>query len=179
MPRIQEIPVCMDPSQHGKFSVIRRLEPDTQSVDTALFPYCRLLLCHCARIHFHRDLRASVNIKILPEGMKNTGGAFPAQNRGGPTAQEYRTHTVLRICLSFAFDLPDKCLHIGSFLLLPGRSGQEITVGAFSHTKGYMHIQFQFFFFHHRAPVSPGMPRLNGRFGIPEPISHHPVSAHS
>ena len=148
----QEILISMDSSQIIQFLIIRRLQPQAQTVDAALPVNLQLFHGQCARIGLYGDFCILRNIKALVENCKQLFHQRRRKKGGGSSSHENGNHLIFPEIFTLTVYFFNQLIHIFPVLPLRCGKGQKVAVSALADTKGNMKIQLQFLFIHY--PVS-------------------------
>ena len=143
---LQKIRTGMDPAKGFQFSIVGRLQADTDPVNSAGTVGIHLFRCHCSRVHLHADLTGIRKDKAAFQRFHNAYCLFGQKYRRGPTANKNRHHLILPVFRRCLLYFTAQCLYILLLHVRTLRPGQEITVKTFPYTKWYMKIQAQILF---------------------------------
>ena len=132
--------ISMDSSKQTKFLIIDRLQTDTQTVHPCLSVLSQFFFRYRSRIHFHSDLCVLIQRKYFPDRIHQPPNLLTGKKRWGSASEKNGNHPVILHCIRTVSDLVDQHFHIFLFFLFSGRTGKEITICTFFHTKRNMNI---------------------------------------
>ena len=135
-----KLPHRMYTPEQLQFLIIDRLQSKTDPVDPTC-PVClQIFFCDRTRIRFHRNFRICLDLKHIPERIKNFFHPTSRQNRWCSSSKKNRCNSIILCQLLILPDFCHKRCYIAIYRLPRSRTGQKITICTFFHTKRNMNI---------------------------------------